>query len=396
MHSLIASYNLFSKCKLCPGREATDEELQSFHSSSYLECLKKAEKSSDLEKLTDSQDAVDFNLGYDCPLFENIYEFVKVIAGSTLAAAEKLISEDQLTSIENKITEKVNVDLAEPKSYLKYKMKPVLKKAKKEDLFDIPANLTLEESDFNNSLALDDHLQQSPDTNENDLPEKNNVKDARTETGKTDDRHLVAVNWLGGWHHAQRDEAEGFCYVNDIVIAIQYLLKAFKRVLYLDLDVHHGNGVENAFSFSPRVFTFSMHKYETGFYPASGSLNDIGQGNGKYYAVNIPLKDGITDEKYVNVFKKVMSKIVQKYQPQCIVVQCGADSIAGDPLGGFNLTPVALGRCLKLLLGLELPTLVLGGGGYNIPNAARCWTFLTSVILDSQISEDIPDNHVSS
>jgi histone deacetylase 8 len=77
----------------------------------------------------------------------------------------------------------------------------------------------------------------------------------------------VAINWGGGWHHGQRDEASGFCYVNDIVLAVQHLRKVHDKILYIDLDVHHGDGVENAFNFSPKIFTFSLHKYENGYFP---------------------------------------------------------------------------------------------------------------------------------
>lgn len=106
----------------------------------------------------------------------------------------------------------------------------------------------------------------------------------------------------------------------------------------------------------------SLHKYETGFYPSTGSVNDIGLGNGKYYTINVPLKDGVNDAVYVRIFSTIFEKVCAKYKPECVVVQCGADSITGDPLGGFNLTPLGLGHCLRLIIRKELPTLVLGGG----------------------------------
>lgn len=135
----------------------------------------------------------------------------------------------------------------------------------------------------------------------------------------------LAINWCGGWHHAQRflfhlkshgffyqhilfphfrDEAEGFCYVNDIVIAIQKLLTKFRRILYIDLDIHHGNGVENAFAYSQRVFTVSFHQHEIGFYPGSGSVDDCGFGNGKGLAANFPYKRHIRGEIFVKYFIK--------------------------------------------------------------------------------------------
>lgn len=114
----------------------------------------------------------------------------------------------------------------------------------------------------------------------------------------------VAVNWCGGWHHAQRDSAAGFCYVNDIVIGIQRLLQAdFQRVLYVDLDIHHGDGVEAAFASTKRVFTLSFHQHEVGFYPGTGEQVQEGIGTAKGYAVNFPFKQHIAGDKYLDHFK---------------------------------------------------------------------------------------------
>ncbi|XP_034234102.1 histone deacetylase 8-like isoform X2 [Thrips palmi] len=203
----------------------------------------------------------------------------------------------------------------------------------------------------------------------------------------------IAINWYGGWHHAQRDEARGFCYANDIVCAINLLRQKFQRVLYIDLDIHHGDGVENAFEYSQNVLTFSLHKYEVGFYPGSGAITDVGRGNGKFYSVNVPLKDGIRDEAYTKIFNRLLEVLMQAFHPDTLVVQCGCDSLAGDPLGTFNLTLKGYGNCVKTILSWQKPTLFLGGGGYNITNAARCWTYLTSLILGCNIATDIPDNH---
>ena len=96
-------------------------------------------------------------------------------------------------------------------------------------------------------------------------------------------RVRVAINWSGGWHHAKRDSAAGFCYINDIVLAIHRLQRGFKRIMYVDLDVHHGDGVEDAFSSTDRVLTFSVHQLETGFFPGTGDLTENGFGRGKYY-----------------------------------------------------------------------------------------------------------------
>ena len=147
----------------------------------------------------------------------------------------------------------------------------------------------------------------------------------------------IAINWAGGLHHAKKSEASGFCYINDIVLAILELLKYHQRVLYIDIDIHHGDGVEEAFYTTDRVMTVSFHKFGE-YFPGTGDLRDIGAGRGKYYAVNFPLRDGIDDESYETIFKPVMTKVMESYQPNAVVLQCGADSLTGDRLGCFNLT----------------------------------------------------------
>ncbi|XP_035207655.1 histone deacetylase 8-like [Stegodyphus dumicola] len=204
--------------------------------------------------------------------------------------------------------------------------------------------------------------------------------------------YQTAVNWGGGWHHAKKDQADGFCYVNDIVLGILQLLQKFKRVLYIDLDLHHGDGVEEAFAHTSRVLCFSVHKHEVGFYPGTGLLKDIGYGKGKYYTINVPLFDGIQDSQYLELIIPLLSKTCKKFQPDVVVCQCGADVLAGDPFAAFNLTLKAPGECLKLLKSWNLPLLALGGGGYNTVNTARCWTYLLSLLLDKIVDSDIPDH----
>ncbi|KAK9511524.1 hypothetical protein O3M35_000163 [Rhynocoris fuscipes] len=202
----------------------------------------------------------------------------------------------------------------------------------------------------------------------------------------------VAINWTGGWHHAHRYGAEGFCYVNDIALAILELRTKFNYILYIDLDIHHGNGVESCFEMTDKVFTVSLHQYESGFYPGTGVITDVGSSKGRYFTLNVPLREGITDGNYCRVFDRIFDNVRRVFSADAVVLQCGADGLSGDPLGSFNLTEAAYGHCVNKVLSLRKPTLVLGGGGYNIANTARCWTFLTSLILGTYLDPDIPEH----
>eukprot|EP00771_Trimastix_marina_P000820 gnl/Trimastix_PCT/1853.p1 GENE.gnl/Trimastix_PCT/1853~~gnl/Trimastix_PCT/1853.p1 ORF type:complete len:452 (-),score=152.49 gnl/Trimastix_PCT/1853:397-1752(-) len=201
----------------------------------------------------------------------------------------------------------------------------------------------------------------------------------------------IAINYMGGLHHAKKSEASGFCYINDIVMAILELLKHHPRVMYIDIDVHHGDGVEEAFYLTDRVLTVSFHKYGE-FFPGTGNIKDIGGGFGKYYSVNVPLKDGIDDNCYLRCFQTVISKCMEVYRPSAIVMQCGADSLVGDRLGCFNLTLKGHGGCVEYVKSFGVPLLVLGGGGYTIRNVARCWAYETSLLLGVPLQDDLPYN----
>lgn len=201
----------------------------------------------------------------------------------------------------------------------------------------------------------------------------------------------IAVNFSGGLHHAKKSEASGFCYVNDIVLAILELLKFHARVLYIDIDIHHGDGVEEAFYTTDRVLTCSFHKFGD-FFPGTGDHSDIGHKAGRNYSVNFPLESGIKDDDYQRVFKPVIRRIIELYRPGAVVLQCGADSLTGDRLGCFNLTLKGHGECVSFVKSFGLPTLILGGGGYKKSNVARCWAYETSLVLDSPISGMIPYN----
>uniref|UniRef100_A0A803VLL8 histone deacetylase n=1 Tax=Ficedula albicollis TaxID=59894 RepID=A0A803VLL8_FICAL len=138
--------------------------------------------------------------------------------------------------------------------------------------------------------------------------------------------------------------------------------------------------------------TVSLHKFSPGFFPGTGDVTDVGLGKGRYYSVNVPIQDGIRDEKYYQICESVLEEVYAAFNPDAVVLQLGADTIAGDPMCSFNMTPEGVGKCLKYVLQWQLATLVLGGGGYNLANTARCWTYLTGVILGRTLSSEIPDH----
>ncbi|EUC45129.1 hypothetical protein COCMIDRAFT_96381 [Bipolaris oryzae ATCC 44560] len=210
---------------------------------------------------------------------------------------------------------------------------------------------------------------------------------ARLNRGKCD----VAVNWAGGLHHAKKSEASGFCYVNDIVLGIIELLRYKQRVLYIDIDVHHGDGVEEAFYTTDRVMTVSFHKYGE-YFPGTGELRDIGVGSGKNYSVNFPLRDGITDETYRNIFEPVIEAVMTYYGPEAIVLQCGGDSLSGDRLGCFNLSMDGHANCVRYVKSFGVPVIVLGGGGYTMRNVARTWAYETGELVSQKMSKQLPFN----
>lgn len=202
----------------------------------------------------------------------------------------------------------------------------------------------------------------------------------------------IAINWAGGLHHGKKGEASGFCYVNDIVLAILELLKYHQRVLYIDIDIHHGDGVEEAFLTTNRVMTVSFHKFGEGFFPGTGDIINIGRGPGKFYSLNVPLKDGISDASYETLFKPVITAVVNRYGPEAIVLQCGTDSLAGDRLGQFNLSSKGHAACIEHVKSFGLPLMLLGGGGYKIVNVARCWAYETGVALGVAMNDQLPPN----
>lgn len=169
--------------------------------------------------------------------------------------------------------------------------------------------------------------------------------------------------------------------------------RTFRRVLYVDLDVHHGDGVQEAFYASDRVFTFSVHHHAPGFFPAcSGSIDEIGAGNGQFYTFNAPMRRGFASRAFAAFVSEALALIVGSFCPDAIFIQAGMDTLIGDPCASFCLTPDALCSIVAdtIVCGFNLPTVIVGGGGYHSINVARCWTLLLARLSRADVPDDIP------
>ena len=207
-----------------------------------------------------------------------------------------------------------------------------------------------------------------------------------------DDRAKVAFNIAGGLHHAMPARASGFCHVNDVVLAINKLLEGFSRIAYVDIDAHHGDGVQYAFYSTDRVLTISTH--ESGYYlfPGSGFVDEIGEGKGRGYAVNIPLLPDARDDALLEALDEVILPLLEAYRPEVLVTQLGVDAFRSDPIASLGFTTNGFLHTVEALKNLKKPWLALGGGGYDIGNVARAWTLAWATMNDAKIPDEVPES----
>jgi acetoin utilization protein AcuC len=208
----------------------------------------------------------------------------------------------------------------------------------------------------------------------------------------------VAFNPAGGMHHARPDHARGFCYVNDPVLAILRLKGEGWRVLYLDLDAHHGDGVEEAFADEPDVLTLSLHMDTAYAYPhRGGRLEDAGTAPGRHTTINVPLPPRTHDGEYRLLFDVVWGPALERFAPDVIVLQAGTDVLAADPLGKLAVST----QCFLDICGEVLRTaprhpdgtprlLATGGGGYHPALLARAWAGLWGLLSGRTLPDEIP------
>jgi acetoin utilization protein AcuC len=202
----------------------------------------------------------------------------------------------------------------------------------------------------------------------------------------------IAFNIAGGLHHAMRSRASGFCYINDPVIGIMRLLSRGKRVAYIDIDAHHGDGVQKAFYETNQVLTISLHEAGYTLFPGTGFENEIGEGEGEGYSVNLPFPPYTGDEVYLWSFEEVVPELVQAFKPDVVVTQLGVDTFYDDPLTNLHVTILGYQKVLKRIKELAPRWVALGGGGYNISNVARAWTLAWAVMNGVELKDELPES----
>lgn len=201
----------------------------------------------------------------------------------------------------------------------------------------------------------------------------------------------------GGLHHAMADHASGFCIFNDAVILINRLKETFERVAYVDIDAHHGDGVQTAFQSRRDVLTISIHEDGHYLFPGSGFVEEIGEGEGRGFSVNIPLMPGTPEETHVWAFQQILPPLISAFDPHIIVAQLGTDAHFEDPLSHLCLTSNGFTDLVRIILSFDRPVVALGGGGYKPINVARLWTLayaeMRGIELSNRIPSEFADRH---
>ena len=208
------------------------------------------------------------------------------------------------------------------------------------------------------------------------------------------DEAEAAFSISGGLHHAMPGYAYGFCVFNDPVIAIKAMVSAGMRVAYVDIDCHHGDGVQHAFYDTDAVLTISMHESGAFLFPGTGFTQETGAGRGRGYAVNVPLYPYTSDEVYLWALGEVVLPLLEVFRPDALVTQLGIDSHYLDPITHLALTVQGFEGAVAQLAGAAPPKwLALGGGGYDLHAVARAWTLAYGVMTGQTFADDIPQSY---
>ena len=205
----------------------------------------------------------------------------------------------------------------------------------------------------------------------------------------------TALNISGGLHHAGPGRASGFCYINDAALIIADLCRRGHRVAYVDIDAHHGDGVQWAFYDTDQVLTLSIHESGSTLFPGTGFVDELGEGKGKGYSVNVPLPPSADDEIFLWCFNEVIPPLVAAFQPDILVTQLGIDAHRTDPLSHIGISLGAFVQAVRRLKDMCDRWVALGGGGYDLRNVARAWTAAWAIMNDREPPAVLPESFLA-
>ena len=204
----------------------------------------------------------------------------------------------------------------------------------------------------------------------------------------------VAFGIAGGLHHARREMASGFCVFNDAAIAARLLLERFSRVAYVDIDLHHGDGVQWLLYDEPRVLTCSIHESGETLFPGTGFLDEVGGAGARFTSLNVPLAAGTTGDVWFEAFRRGVLPAIRRFRAEAIVLQMGADPHFRDPLGHLRCTAREWLQAVAAVKALGLPIVALGGGGYDLQAVPRMWSAGVLTLLGRDLPADLPSGIV--
>jgi acetoin utilization protein AcuC len=199
----------------------------------------------------------------------------------------------------------------------------------------------------------------------------------------------LAINLSGGLHHALPDRASGFCIFDDPAVAMHILLEKYDRVAYVDIDLHHGDGVQWIWYEDPRVLTYSIHQDPRGFFPGTGYATETGE---TCTCVNAPLEAATTGDTWLWAFENTALPALEQFKPGAIVLQMGTDPHFLDPLGHLQVAAQDWLSAIMLVKGLGIPLVAVGGGGYNLTTVPRMWSAATLTLMDLPFEDKIPED----
>jgi len=202
----------------------------------------------------------------------------------------------------------------------------------------------------------------------------------------------VAFNPSGGLHHAMAGHASGFCVFNDPAVAINALRRRGLRVVYVDIDAHHGDGVQAAFYGDDDVMTISLHESGRYLFPGTGEVDEVGTGKGRGYSVNVPLFPYTDDDVFLEAFDAVVPPLIDAFKPDVLATQLGIDTYMTDPLTHLALSTTGYVALVRRFSDMDYPWLAFGGGGYDVDAVARGWALAYGEMVGRQWPDSIPES----